>query len=94
MRNEWGEQEHAERVAHTLQPGDTATELSLPQLPGGTHFLDMRFVSRRGVEGWASAALLVSSPTAIAEVEMAKLSFERGEPCEGTVRLSRPIEGE
>ncbi len=93
VRNEWGEKEHTDSLTQTLQPGDNAVELTLRQLPGGTHFLDMRFVSKRGVEGWGSAALLMSSPTEISEVEMAKLSFEREEPCEGVVRFSQPIEG-
>lgn len=93
VRNEWGEREHAQQLDLSMPPGETNLSLRLPQLPGGTHFLDLRLVSSRGVEGWASAALIVSAPLAIAEVEMLKRSFERGEACTGTVRLSAPCPG-
>lgn len=93
VRNEWGEVEAQEQMRVALRPGVQEVEVRLPALPGGTHFLDMRLVSRRGVEGWASAALLITADPSIARVEMAKLSYERDEPCRGTVRLSRPPGG-
>ena len=93
VRNEWGEGEHGVDLKRTVPSGESSVTLDIPQLPGGTHFLDLRFVSARGIEGWASAALLVSAPTVISEVKMAKLSFERDELCAGTVKLSKPCEG-
>ncbi|MCX7599370.1 MAG: hypothetical protein N2512_10995 [Armatimonadetes bacterium] len=93
VRNEWGEKEHSETLNLSLPPGEAPLPLRLSQLPGGTHFLDLRLVSPRGVEGWASAALLVSAPLGIEELDMAKTSFERGEACTGKARLSAPCPG-
>ena len=93
VRNEWGEREHAQQLDVSLPSGETALSLRLPQLPGGTHFLDLRLASRRRVEGWASAALIVTAPIGIESVEMNKNSFERSEVCKGVARFTSALEG-
>jgi hypothetical protein len=94
VRSEWGEAEHSAQSRVRLPADGETVEVSLPRLPGGTHFLDLRFVSERGVEGWAGAALLVDSPVRIEEVALTKLGFERTEACKGTVRLAPAVEGD
>ena len=89
VRNEWGEPEFSERRAMAFHSGATRIQLDLPQLHGGAHFLDLRVVSGRGVEGWASAALIVDSPVKIQQVEASKLGFDRDEVCTGTVTLDK-----
>ena len=89
VRDAWGETEFSERRAMAFPKGSTPVRLGLPQLHGGTHFLDLRVVSGRGVEGWASAALIVDSPVKILQVEPSKLGFGRDEPCTGTVTLDK-----
>lgn len=93
VRNEWGEKEHETSLPQKLAPGEANLSIDLPQLSGGTHFLDLRLVGDRGVEGWASAALIVASEPRIAKVEMARLSFDRSEPCTGRVDFSAPCVG-
>jgi hypothetical protein len=93
VRNEWGEAEHAQKLPLTVKPGSQPLALTLPALPGGTHFLDLRLSTPGGIAGWASAAVLVSSPVSIAKAEMAALSFERNQPCVGTAVFSKPCDG-
>ena len=90
VRNEWGKPEHSQQRRVSLQAGTSTIALDLPQLRGGTHFLDLRVASGRGVEGWASAALLVESWPRVAKVEMSKLSYARDESCAGSATLSGP----
>ncbi|MCE5237920.1 hypothetical protein LLH23_05455 [bacterium] len=87
VRNEWGEVEQEATTPRALAVGDNPLALSLPRLPGGTHFLDLKFSSKDGVLGWASAAVFVKPVQRVAEVKPAQVSFAPGEPCTGQVSL-------
>jgi len=94
VRNPWGDREFSRQEPLKLAPGSGRVPVKLPQLSGGDHFLDLRLVSKRGVEGWASAALLVASPLEIEAVEVAKPSFEPSEACSGRVKLATACPGD
>jgi len=87
VRNEWGDIEQATTAPKTLAVAGNPLALSLPRLPGGTHFLDLKFSAQGGVLGWASAAVIVKPAQRIGEVKPAQVSFETKEPCAGRISL-------
>ncbi len=75
----------------TLRPGENATALPVGfDLPHGDCFLDLRIVSGRGVEAWASKHIVMDRDVHIADLGLAAEILPPGGTVEGTLALSAP----
>jgi len=87
VRNEWGEVEQENTTPKTAPAGESPLVVSLPRLPGGTHFVDLKLSSKAGTLGWAGAAVLVRPVQRVNEIKPAQVSFEAKQPCAGRITL-------
>ena len=69
-----------------------SAEVSIPVLPRGTYFTDIRIRTKSGsVLSFASAAFRVETPVTVAKIETDKPYYQKGETIKGKVLFSQPI---
>jgi len=81
---------HSAEQKLKLSAGPQAARFKLPALAAGDYFADLWVLRQGQTLGWGSAALRVTSPRNIAAITLARESFSRRGPIEGTVRLQQP----
>jgi hypothetical protein len=92
LRDEWNSIEGTSEIPVSFAKEEASAEYKVGFLKEGIHFLDMRFLSDKGVEDFGYCVINVLSPVGKIELIPIKNSFEKDEDVEVTLKLERPLD--
>ncbi|MBI3922075.1 MAG: beta-galactosidase [Armatimonadetes bacterium] len=90
VRSHDNQQEFNESQRVSATAAGVETSISLPRLPCGGHYLDLAFVSTRGVEQWGSIFFRVTDSIGIVSLLADPECVERGKSINGKLTISPP----